>query len=204
MKNNKTIDKIILKYSNRGMDKLQGVYPKEFCKEAAEKFITLNKGIVFLYTGFYVKGFAETDGPLGTYFLALGLEKLGFTPIVITDLYCENYFKNIKTLLIPLAGYNHETYAKILEKYKPICHFSIERLGRDKHNDYRNSRKVDIKEFTAPLDELYLMGSKNSPTFAIGDGGNEIGMGNFKDFLETKLNINPCIIKSDYPIIATV
>ncbi len=176
----------------------------EHCKKAAEKFITLKKGVVFLYTGFCVKGYAETDGPLGTYFLALALQKLGFKPVIITDVYCEDYFREIETIYIPLKGLKESQYAQLLDKYEPVCHFSIERLGRDENGRYLNSREIDISELTAPVDELYLMGGKRAPLFAIGDGGNEIGMGNFKEFLKESLHVNPCAIASDFPIIATI
>ncbi len=204
MKNNKTIDEIILNHSTRGMDKLQERYRVEHCKKAVEKFVTLQKGVVFLYTGFYVKGYAETDGPLGTYFLALALRKSGYKPVIITDLYCKDFFKDIETIYIPFAGFETKEYSKILKNYNPVCHFSIERLGRDKNGKYHNSRGVDIGAYTAPVDELYMLGSKNTPSFAIGDGGNEIGMGNFKEFLKNTLHVEPCIVESNYPIIASV
>ena len=204
MKNNKTIDEIILKHSTRGMDLLQKQYPKEHCKKAVQNFLELDFGVVFLYTGFCVNGYAETDGPLGTYFLALAMQKLGFTPVIITDDYCRDYFRDIETIYIPICGLETSQYEDILQKYKPVCHFSIERLGRDKNGKYLNSRGIDIGEFTAPVDELYILGSKSSPTFAIGDGGNEIGMGNFKEFLRDTLHVEPCAIESDYPIIASV
>jgi len=204
MKNNKTIEEIILNHSTRGMDLLQKQYPKKHCKKAAQNFLELEQGTVFLYTGFCVKGYAETDGPLGTYFLALAIAKLGYKPIIITDIYCKDYFKGIETIYIPLEGMEKHKYQKLLDDHNPVCHFSIERLGKDENEKYLNSRGVNIGEFTAPLDELYMLGGKSSPTFAIGDGGNEIGMGNFKEFLKNTLHVEPCAVESDYPIIASV
>ena len=204
MKNNKTIEEIILNHSTRGMDLLQKQHPKKYCKKAAQNFLELEQGVVFLYTGFYVKGYAETDGPLGTYFLALAIAKLGYKPIIITDIYCKDYFMDIETIYIPLEGMENHKYQKLLDDYNPVCHFSIERLGRDKNGNYLNSKGVSIGEFTAPVDELYMLGGRSSPTFAIGDGGNEIGMGNFKEFLKDTLHVEPCAIESDYPIIASV
>ena len=61
----KSIEDIILQHSTRGMDKIQKHYPHEHTKNAVEAFLKLPKGVVFIYTGFYVAGFAETDGPLG-------------------------------------------------------------------------------------------------------------------------------------------
>jgi len=48
------IDEVILQHSTRGMDILQKYHPKEHCKDAVNHFSTLEKGTVFLYTGFYI------------------------------------------------------------------------------------------------------------------------------------------------------
>ncbi len=204
MKNNKTVEEIILSYSTRGMDLLQKAYPLKHCRKAVENFLELESGTVFLYTGFYVNGYAETDGPVGTYFLALALQKLGYKPVIISDKYCLDYFKDITPLYMPLGGTTKKENKKILKEYNPICHISIERLGRDENGKYCNSRGVDIGKFTAPLDELFMQAKKHAPTFAIGDGGNEIGMGNFKEFVKNTLHVEPCVVECDYPIIASV
>lgn len=198
------VDEVILQHSTRGMDVLQKLYPKEHCKEAAEAFKKLEKGVVFLYTGFYVGGFAETDGPVGTYFLARALNSLGYKSVIITDEFCKEYFKEIETLYIPLDGYKKEYYKTILEEYNPICHFSIERCGRNADGLYANLRGVSVTKFTAPVDDLFELGANIKPTFAIGDGGNELGMGNFAKAVTEHLSLEPCVIKSDFPIIATV
>jgi len=199
-----SVDEVILRYSTRGMDVLQKKYPKEHCKEAAKAFKKLEKGVVFLYTGFYVAGFAETDGPIGTYFLARALNSLGYKSVIITDKFCKDIFKEIETIYIPLVGHDEKYYQTILEEYNPICHFSIERCGKNASGEYANLRGVSVSEFTAPLDNFFELGAKTKPTFAIGDGGNELGMGNFAQTVTQELSLSPCIIKSDFPIIATV
>lgn len=200
----RSVDEIILQHSVRGMDKLYQKNPKKYCKEAVENFIKLPKGNLFLYTGFYVNGYAETDGPIGTYFLAKALDALGYHPIIITDNYCKNYFKEFETIYMPLSGYSEIENSALLQKHQPICHISIERCGKNSKGKYENAWGVDIGNFTAPLDELFQLASKSSPTFAIGDGGNEIGMGNFKGFLREFSILEPCQIECDFPIIASV
>lgn len=200
-----TIEAITLQHSTRNMDKIQARFPFEHTKKAVEAFLKLDKGVVFIYTGFYVAGFAETDGPLGAYFLAKGFEKLGYTPVIITDNYCEDYFPDIKTLYIPLEGLTKEQYLLLLNTYKPVCHFSIERCGQNAKCQYLNARGDDIREFTAPLDELFKLGSKSAPSFGVGDGGNEVGMGSFADILKDKeLFYDYCVIACDYAMIASV
>jgi len=200
----KSVDEVILQHSDRGMDILQKEHPKEHCKDAVNHFVTLKKGTVFLYTGFWVGGFAETDGPLGTYFLARALEKLGYQPIIITDKFCQDFFREIETIYVPLDGYDEDGYMGLLEIYNPICHISIERCGKNCTGKYENSRSVNIAEFTAPIDELFTLGGKIKPTFAIGDGGNEVGMGNFKESILQNLALVPCEVTCNFPIIASV
>jgi len=55
---------------------------------------------------------------------------------------------------------------------------SIECPGRGRDGDYRNARGLSVKEWNAPLDELFLVAPRRIVTVGIGDGGNEIGMGN--------------------------
>jgi hypothetical protein len=63
-------------------------------------------------------------------------------------------------------------------------------------------RGISIAEHTAPLDCLFELAQV--PTVAIGDGGNEIGMGNLAAEIREKLAIEPCRVTVDYLIIATV
>ncbi|DAB35608.1 MAG: DUF4392 domain-containing protein [Sulfurospirillum cavolei] len=200
-----SIEAITLQHSTRHMDKIQAQFPQAHTQKAVEAFVKLDKGVVFIYTGFYVAGFAETDGPIGAYFLAKTFQTLGFTPVIITDHFCEDYFFEFKTLYIPLEGLFKEQYELLLNTYKPVCHFAIERCGQNKEGKYLNARGVDIKEFTAPVDELFKLGSKTAPSFGIGDGGNEIGMGSFAEVLKNKeFFYDYCVIACDYPMIASV
>ncbi len=198
------VDEIILRDSTRGMDVLQQRHPKEHCKEAVEAFKRLEKGVVFLYTGFYVEGVGETDGPVGSYFLARALNSLGYKTVIITDKFCKDYFRDIETLYAPLEGYGLEYSLSILQEYEPICHFAVERCGKNMDGLYANIRGVSIGEFTAPIDELFELGGKSRATFAIGDGGNELGMGGFAESVTKHLSLTPCVVEADFPIIATV
>ena len=205
MRNFHTIEEITLQHSTRHMDKIQAHFPKEHTKHAVEAFLKRDKGVVFIYTGFYVAGYAETDGPLGAFFLAKAFEKLGYTPIIITDSFCEGYFPNIQTLYIPFQGLHVNEYETLLQTHKPIAHLSIERCGQNAQGEYLNARGISVKEFTAPVDELFKLGSKTAPSFGIGDGGNEVGMGSFAEVLKDKAFFyDYCVIPCDYPMIASV
>lgn len=197
-----SVDEIVLQHSERGMDILARLHKKEHIKEAVSAFKELKKGTVFLYTGFWVAGFAETDGPVGTYFLARALNALGYRAVIVTDEYCRDFFKEIETLYLPI---NEEiNYKDILEKYNPIAHISIERCGKNINGKYENARSQDISPYTAKIDELFTIGRKKAPTFAIGDGGNEVGMGNYKEDIKKHLSLVPCKVECDYLMLATV
>lgn len=201
----KTTEDIILQHSTRGMDKIQKHFPYQHCHKAVEAFLKQPKGCIFIYTGFYVAGFAETDGPIGAYFLAKTFKTLGYRPVIITDAFCEGYFEPYETIFIPIEGLDNTGYEALLDTYQPMCHFSIERCGQNNDGNYLNSRGVNIKEFTAPVDELFKRGNKRTISIAIGDGGNEVGMGSFEEVLRNKEDFfDYCAVPSDFPIIASV
>ncbi len=199
----KTIDDIILQYSTRGMTDLRKETEVDKFDDATTAVLSLKKGVIFLYTGFWVAGFAETDGPVGTYFLALALEKIGFKPVIVTDIYCKDFFKEVKTLYVPIEIKKEDYFQDILKEYSPVCHISIERCGRGEDGCFRNHRGDDISSYTAKLDTLFELGSKEALSISVGDGGNEIGMGKYKDTLG-KMGINYAVTPSRYSLIASV
>lgn len=105
------------------------------------------------------------------------------------------------------AGVNDEAqeYDRMLETYRPVGLISIERCGRNVEDDYANMRGISIKEYTASTDWLFIRARKAGiPTFGVGDGGNEIGMGNLKEVIHEELALVPCKVKVDTLVIATV
>jgi D-glutamate cyclase len=141
---------------------------------------TLSVGLI---TGFYVPlgspPAAETDGPVGTALLAKGLEEVGIPCRVATDPPCRT------ACAAALAGagisavpVDASDITELIETWRRagITHaISIERCGRSADGAPRNMRGLDISSYTAPLDELFIAGPWE--TIAVGDGGNEIGMG---------------------------
>jgi len=203
-----TIEKITLRFSGRGMDILSKYLPRDFCKQAAVALLNCPRGTVYILTGFYVNGTGETDGPPGSFFLSRALSRLGFRPIILTDRYCENYFDyntGVETAYVPIEIPNASMYFEnMMRKNPPVAFVSIERCGRNITNSYSNMHKMDITAHTAPLDELFLMNSSDSLKIAIGDGGNEIGMGLVKEVIDERFSVTPCVVSADHLIIATV
>jgi hypothetical protein len=138
---------------------------------------------VGLITGFYVPlgspPAAETDGPVGTALLARGLEEVGISCRLATDEPCRGAcaaaLRGAGLSRVPIdvgdIGMLIETWREA-----QITHaISIERCGQSGDGVPRNMRGLDISAHTAPLDELFAAGPWE--TIAVGDGGNEIGMG---------------------------
>ena len=203
------IEKIVLKHNKRGMDKIDEQIPPGYYEDAAKSLLEIERGRhILLFTGFWVGGFAETDGPVGTYFLAKALREMGYYPLVVTDLYANQYFSyqndNFETLIVPIRGFAEEyMYNKILETYDAAALIAIERCGMDEYGSYSNKNGENIGPNTAPLDWFFLEG-EDLLTIGIGDGGNEIGMGKHAELLKEYLGHTcPCTISTKHNLLAT-
>ena len=91
----------------------------------------------------------------------------------------------------------------MLEELQPDLLISIERCGRNRNDEYLNMRGRDISPQTARLDYLF---DGSVPSVGIGDGGNEIGMGNLVDIIPSvdSLPDEPAVSTVDRLIIASV
>lgn len=201
-----TIEDVVLRHSKRGMTILRKYMDRDYCKKAAQQILELERGTILLTTGFYVAGHAETDGPLGTVVLARALAKQKFHPVIVTDEFCRGFFEEAgMDVFYADVDAGADQYEKMLEEFHPVGLISIERCGRNQKDDYANMRGVSIKEHTARTDWLFIKARKKGiPTFGVGDGGNEIGMGNLEEVISGKLELVPCKVKVDTLIIATV
>ncbi len=201
----RTIEDIILMHSHRGMDVLRPHLPACFCEDAAKFILSWRRGTVLLATGFYVAGHAETDGPAGTVVLAAALQELGFRPVILTDENCRGFFepKGLDVLYMPYEE-DADFVRRTLQELDPAGMISVERCGHDRSGDYRNMHGESIQSHTAHVDRLFESAYGVIPTVGIGDGGNEIGMGNLADVIETELGIEPCRVRTDRLIVASV
>lgn len=84
--------------------------------------------------------------------------------------------------LVPFTISDEEAPAaarQILDVYSPALLFSTERVGRNKNGFYYNMRGINFGQDRARVDHVFdLAYELGIPTVAVGDGGNEIGMGN--------------------------
>jgi len=197
------IEDIILSHAMRGMDRIRDAVPAGFCARAA-KLILENKGRVLIGTGFPVGGSFETDGPIGAIALYRVMERLGHEPIFgcappISRVLAADF----RTLEVPILSWEatRPIAEAALADLRPSVIVSIERPGVAADGRYYNMHGQDISDFLAKFDLFFDL--CECPTIAVGDGGNEIGMGNIITAL-AQLPIIPSVTPCDELVIATV
>jgi hypothetical protein len=197
------IEKVVLQYGNRGMDRLQKSMQPGYCRRAAELVLN-HKGVVVIGTGFPVSGSFESDGPIGAISLYRVLLDLGYEPVFACAPPISKVLSNgFLTYELPLAGWEESRPAirKALQDLSPALIVSIERPGVAADGRYYNMRRMDITDATAKFDLFLLEG--DCPSIAFGDGGNEIGMGNVAGEL-ADMDIIPSVTGCDELVIASV
>jgi hypothetical protein len=201
------IEDILFHHSaQRNIHKLRPYLPPNFCEQASDAILA-HPGKVFITTGFWVAGTCETDGPIGAIVLADVLRELGSTPIFVADRFCAHILRTCREYQVidfPITSYekSRRIAHTLLNQENPSLAISIERCGMSADGSYYNMRGDDISEYTAKLDYLFELFPMS---IGIGDGGNEIGMGNLNEAIEREaIPIHPCMTKVCYPVIATV
>ena len=199
----RTIENILVARNPRGMKSVQAHLEPGYCLRAA-RILRDCRGIVLIGTGFPVVKTFETDGPVGAIAFYQTLEKLGATPILvcgkpISQALAERY----RVYEIHVGNNDRRRYEvqHALTAFRPDAVISIERPGQAADGGYYNMRGENISENTACFDNFMKL--SQCQTIAIGDGGNEIGMGNVAAALED-LNIVPAVTTCDELIVADV
>jgi len=138
-------------------------------------------------TGFFVPAgdppAAETDGPAGAALIVRGFERAGLSCRLATDTTCQAACRvgldaagAIKVPVDAVApGGTVDALIDLWREAGIDWVIAIERCGPAADGYSRNMRGTDVSTYTAPLDRLFSAGPWR--TIAIGDGGNEIGMG---------------------------
>jgi hypothetical protein len=106
---------------------------------------------------------------------------------------------------VPLAGEKEsEQYADaVVSQVDPSLLVSVERCGRAHDGRYYNMRGDDITEYTGKVDFLFDF----PKTIGIGDGGNEIGMGNVYDAVKEVVlhgEVLASVVETTHLVISTV
>ncbi len=197
------IEDILVARNLRGMKTVQPHLEPGYCMRAA-KILRDCRGIVLIGTGFPVVKTFETDGPVGAIAFYETLEKLGATPILVCGRpISQALAERFRVYEIHVGDHDRREYEAqhALTAFRPDAVISIERPGQAADGGYYNMRGESISAHTACFDNF--MNLCQCPTIAIGDGGNEIGMGKVTAALQN-LNIVPSITDCDELIVADV
>ena len=129
-------------------------------------------------------GAAETDGPPGAAVLGRALRALGAEVRYVTDAVTVPVLSAALTALDEAADViawpdGDDAARRLLASERPTHLVAIERPGRARDGTYRNMRGADVSEWNARIDELFVRAGRVT-TVGVGDGGNEIGMGNVR------------------------
>ncbi len=174
---------------------------------------------VGLITGFFVPrgdvAAPETDGPVGTALLAAALVANGVPARIAVDAPCAEAVRaavagtgeDVPVDEVPLGDRAAIERLAAAWTAEGVSHaVAIERCGPSPDGRPRNMRGVDVSPWTAELDRLFVGGGWVK--LAVGDGGNEIGMGRLPAGLIARTVPNgetiACVTSCDHLVVAGV
>ncbi len=171
-----------------------------------------------LITGFFVPGgnppAAETDGPGGAALIARGLKEAGLFCRLATDTVCQTACRAALDAAgaqaVPVddvsPGASVDPLIALWRAERIDWVIAIERCGPASDGVPHNMRGTGISATAARLDQLFSAGPWR--TIAIGDGGNELGMGRVPRTLITQHvplgDLIGCTVPADHLITAGV
>jgi hypothetical protein len=185
--------------------------------DAAASLATAKR--VGLITGFFVPrgdvAAPETDGPVGTALLAAALAACGVPARIAVDTPSVGAVRSavkatgedvtVDEIVLGNDG-AIDAQATIWRQDKLTHVVAIERCGRSADGKPRNMRGVDVSPWTLPLDSLFEGGEWAK--LAVGDGGNEVGMGKLPAGLIAQHVPNgaeiACVTSCDHLVVAGV
>jgi len=157
---------------------------------------------VLILTGFPIPPtfMPETDGPPGAVSIARAVDRLlDANPIIACEAVAhqicaetskagglsvvdrEVALQSGQTVAVesfPTDRVAAADYAQdIIENISPAAVIAVEKVGSNQEGVYHNSAGLDVSAKTAKVDKLFNQLSEDTPIVAVGDGGNEIGMG---------------------------
>ncbi|MDR1600612.1 MAG: DUF4392 domain-containing protein [Oscillospiraceae bacterium] len=167
-------------------------------------------GLVHIITGFVLLPHkrGEMDGIVGAALFARALNAIGRKAAIIVPEACVQaaralaaavglhsypgveraleYPHSVAVVAFPTGSALAEMAARdILDRRKPGAVVATEAAGANAMGCYHTALGLDVTDLEAKSEALFrLAQSENIPTFAIGDLGNEIGMGAFADHLD--------------------
>lgn len=113
----------------------------------------------------------------------------GLFPVTLEQAAIARADKSLATIvMLPFAtddGAGQTQATHMLDDLKPDLLFSTERVGRNEHGVYHSMRGIDYGMGRSRVDFLFDEAlALGIPVVAVGDGGNEIGMGKVADHVK--------------------
>ncbi|MHA1519179.1 MAG: glutamate cyclase domain-containing protein [Promethearchaeota archaeon] len=136
---------------------------------------------ITIATGFPVYDTFETDGPIGTYILGNFLIQQGYSVNITSE---PALLEAMEHFPWDGASFSHLSFTPTSQLKKSSEFFiSIERPGQNFEKIYHNMRGDDISSLIYDLDDTLM---KFPPKYwmAIGDGGNELGLGALQERIQ--------------------
>lgn len=197
------IERLLVARNPRDMEVARAALQPGYYLRAA-RFLRDLRGAVIIGTGFPVSGTFETDGPVGAIALYQALRLLGAKPVIacgppLSKALAGDY-EVLELAARELRAASIEA-ATQLQEFRPEAIVAIERPGLAADGRYYNMRGEDITARCSIFDPFVTLAT--CPTIAIGDGGNEIGMGNIAGALAA-LNITTSVTRCDELLVADV
>ena len=199
----KAIENLLVARNLRNMKTAQAALDTGYYLRAAQYLRDIS-GTVIIGTGFPVSDTFETDGPVGAIALYDTLQALGAKPLLACakplSAALQDDYQVLELCATDLASAEDEA-EKTLAETNPNAIISIERPGLAADGRYYNMRGEDITARCGFFDPYLVRAT--CPTIAIGDGGNEIGMGNITEAI-AQLDINASVTGCDELLVADV
>ncbi|MHA7816621.1 MAG: glutamate cyclase domain-containing protein [Pseudohaliea sp.] len=196
------LEALLVARNPRGMQSLRTALEPGYYRRASALLAGARR--VLIGTGFPVAGTFETDGPVGAMALYRALEQRGAqcwiacaTPLAAE---LEHEFRVLPLQATDRDAAREEAILR-LAQVTPDAIVSIERPGLAADGRYYNMRGEDISVDCGIFDSYLELA--DCPTIAIGDGGNEIGMGKIAAAV-AKLAITPAATGCDELLVADV
>ena len=172
---------------------------------------------VIIVTGFCIRAalIGETDGPPGALALADALRQLGKEVVLVSDQYSSGllaagaalFGAPFPTLTLNLPQPVAERQIdELIAAFKPTQVLAIERPG-SAVDGHCYSMRGEILDDLVPAADRLLAPRPACQTIAIGDGGNELGLGRLRDSLKSRVahgDLIFCATPADYVIPAGI
>jgi hypothetical protein len=197
------LETLLVAHNHRGMRGVGATLERGYLLRAAQ-MIRGCTGRAYILTGFPVAGTFETDGPAGAMALYQLLVQRGAQPTILSDRSIADALSADFHCIGLATGTRSEIAGAVSLLYQqapPDLVISIERPGAATDGHCYNMAGDDISadcSSAEPYPEL-----ATCPTIAVGDGGNELGMGKAQAALAA-LNIRAAISDCDELIVADV